>query len=60
MKKTRFAGPLCVILLGFGPAIWVSQAQALAPEMLHDADIVFDNGQVLTMDQDQPPITVMR
>ncbi len=46
MKNTEFTGTLGVILLGSGPAIWVSQAQALAPEMLHDADIVFDNGQV--------------
>jgi len=60
MKKTKFAGTLCVILLGFGPAIWVSQAQDFAPEVLHYADLVFYNGQVLTLDRDQPPFTVMR
>ncbi len=60
LNKTKFAGTLSVILLGFGPAIWVSQAQDLAPEVLHYADLVFYNGQVLTMDQDQPPFTVMR
>jgi len=58
MKKTKFTGTLCAILLGFGPAIRVSQAQDFAPEVLHYADIVFYNGQVLTMDQDQPPFTI--
>ena len=58
MKKNKFAGTLCVILLAFGPAIRVSQAQDLAPEVLHYADLVFYNGQVLTMDRDQPPFTV--
>ena len=58
MKKTKFAGTLCVILIAFGPAIRVSQAQDLAPEVLHYADLVFYNGQVLTMDRDQPPFTV--
>ncbi len=58
MKKTKFAGTLCAILLGFGPAIWVSQAQALAPEVLHDPDIVFDNGQVA--DHGSRPATLYR
>ncbi len=58
MKKTKFALILCAILLGFEPAVWVSQAQDLAPEVLHYADMVFYNGHVLTMDRDQPPFTV--
>ena len=37
---------------------WVAQAQNLPPEVTHYADIVFYNGSVLTMDQDQPPFTV--
>lgn len=44
-----------VIVLVLGSAICISQAQDLAPEILHYADIVFHNGQVLTMDQDRPP-----
>ncbi len=58
MKNTRFAGTLCVILLASGPAIWVSQAQALAPEVLHDPHIVLDNGQVA--DNGSRPATLYR
>ncbi|MEE2821717.1 MAG: amidohydrolase family protein [Acidobacteriota bacterium] len=45
-----------LVLLGF---TWgISHAQDLAPEVLDYADIVLYNGQVLTMDGDQPPINV--
>ncbi len=37
---------------------WIAQAQDLPPEVAHYADIVFYNGSVLTMDQDQPPFSV--
>jgi len=58
MKETRFTSVLCAIVLVFGPAVWVAQAQDLAPEVLHYAEMVFYNGHVLTMDRDQPPFTV--
>ncbi len=46
-------------LLIFGPFLFVSQAQDLPPEVLRYADTILYNGQVLTMDRDQPPITVV-
>ena len=46
------------ILLICCSSILVSQAQELPPEVLSYADIVLYNGQVLTMDSDQPPFTV--
>jgi predicted amidohydrolase YtcJ len=46
------------IFLVFFSSVWVSQAQDLPPEVAHYADLVFYNGSVLTMDQDQPPFTV--
>jgi len=52
---------LCILslLLIFGPLLGVSQAQDLPPEVLRYADTILYNGQVLTMDRDQPPITVV-
>ncbi len=52
--------PLCLltVLLTFAPFLLVSQAQSLPPEVLRYADMVLYNGQVLTMDRDQPPINV--
>ena len=55
MKRSQSAAMQCVIVLVLGSAICISQAQDLAPEILHYADIVFHDGQVLTMDQDRPP-----
>ena len=50
---------LCGIgLLVFGPLTTISQGQDLPPEVLDYAEMVLYNGQVLTMDGDQPPITV--
>ncbi|MCK5352649.1 hypothetical protein KAJ77_08710, partial [bacterium] len=46
------------ILLICCSSILVSQTQELPPEVLSYADIVLYNGQVLTMDRDQPPINV--
>ncbi len=58
MNQARFAGAFCAIVLVFGSAVWIAQAQDVAPEVLHYADMVFYNGHVLTMDRDQPPFTV--
>ncbi len=60
MKETKFTSMLCAIALVFGPVVWVAQAQDLAPEVLHYADMVFYNGHVLTMDRYRPPITVVQ
>ena len=49
---------LLTVLLTFAPFFLVSQAQNLPPEVLRFADMVLYNGQVLTMDRDQPPINV--
>ncbi len=49
---------LLTVLLIFAPFSLVSQAQNLPPEVLRFADMVLYNGQVLTMDRDQPPINV--
>ena len=53
---------LCIVstLLIFGPFLWVSQAQDLPPEVIGYADTVLYNGQVLTMDRDQPPINAVQ
>ncbi len=37
-----------------------SQAQELPPEIVSYADMVLYNGQVLTMDREQPPINVVQ
>jgi len=50
---------MMILLLMFGPFLFVSQAQDLPPEVLRYADTILYNGQVLTMDRDQPPITVV-
>ena len=47
-----------IALLVFGPWPGVAQAQDLPAEVLRYADMVLYNGQILTMDRDQPPITV--
>ena len=47
------------LLLMFAPLVSVAQAQDLPPEVLRYADMVLYNGHVLTMDRDQPPITVV-
>ena len=45
-------------LLFFGPWLGFAQAQNLPAEVLRYADMVLYNGQILTMDRDQPPISV--
>ncbi len=61
-KKPRIFVTLCVMhfLLIFGPFLSFSQAQELPPEIVSYADMVLYNGQVLTMDREQPPINVVR
>ena len=65
MNKNRLisvnVSTLCILsfMLIFGPLLGVSQAQDLPPEVLRYADTILYNGQVLTMDRDQPPITVV-
>ena len=55
----RFPKPLGIgILLISYFFVFVPQAQELPPEVLSYADIILYNGQVLTMDRDQPPFTV--
>lgn len=63
IRKTRFslaAVTLRVmsIVVVSGAFCTISQAQQLPPEVLRYADTVLYNGQVLTMDRDQPPINV--
>ncbi|MCH8320653.1 MAG: hypothetical protein IH790_06840, partial [Acidobacteria bacterium] len=41
---------MMILLLMFGPLLFVSQAQDLPPEVLRYADTILFNGQVLTMD----------
>ena len=53
---TRSCFPVLAVLLFFQFAD--SLAQDLPPEVLSYADMVLYNGQVLTMDRDQPPFTV--
>ena len=50
---------LAVSLLIFGLSSF-SQAQELPPEIVSYADMVLYNGQVLTMDREQPPINVVQ
>ena len=63
MSQTRhlFGRVSTLSLIGFlvlvGPVWTVAQAQEPPPEVLRYADMILYNGQVLTMDQDQPPIT---
>ncbi len=61
-KKPRTVVTLCVMsfLVIFGPFPWFSQAQELPPEIVSYADMVLYNGQVLTMDREQPPIHVVQ
>ena len=47
-------------LLIFGLFLSFSQAQELPPEIVSYADMVLYNGQVLTMDREQPPINVVQ
>ena len=47
-------------LLIFGFFLSFSQAQELPPEIVSYADMVLYNGQVLTMDREQPPINVVQ
>ena len=51
---------LCLmsLMLMLGPFVQASLAQDLPPEVLHYADTILYNGQVLTMDRDRPPINV--
>lgn len=59
MKRSQSTVVQCaMILVLLGSVLGISQAQELVPEVLHYADIVLYNGQILTMDQDQPPINV--
>ena len=60
MSRKRHFANVCWIslVLMVGPFMRVSSAQDLPPEVLGYADTVFYNGQVLTMDRDQPPINV--
>ena len=60
MSRKRHFANVCWIslVLMVGPFMRVSLAQDLPPEVLGYADTVFYNGQVLTMDRDQPPINV--
>lgn len=53
---TRSCFPVLAVLFFFQFAD--SLAQDLPPEVLSYADMVLYNGQVLTMDRDQPPFTV--
>ena len=48
-------GMMSLLILGSFSALC---AQDLPPEILLYADTILYNGQVLTMDRDQPPITV--
>ena len=47
-------------LLFWGPFLCATQAQDLPPEVLRYADTVLYNGQVMTMDRDEPPINVVQ
>ena len=57
----RIVSALCLLslLLLVEPLGW-AQAQNVPPEVLRYADTVLYNGQVLTMDRDQPPINVVQ
>ena len=59
-KKRLSLFPICSIslLLILGPLSLPAPAQDYPPEILTYADLILYNGQVLTMDRDQPPITV--
>ncbi len=61
-RKHIFLGVFTSCIVGFlifTAFSFISQAQNLPPEVLRYADTVFYNGQVLTMDGDSPPITVV-
>ena len=47
-------------LLVWGPFLCATQAQDLPPEVLRYADTVLYNGQVMTMDRDEPPINIVQ
>ncbi len=51
---------LMSLLLVFYSCVWAVQAQDLPAEVLRYADTVLYNGQVMTMDRDQPPINVVQ
>ncbi len=55
---TAFTLRLMSIVVVSGAFCATLQAQRLPPEVLNYADTVLYNGQVLTMDRDQPPIHV--
>ena len=56
MIKTQSIIVPTLFLLVFCPFVTAALAQDLPPEILRYADTVLYNGQILTMDQDQPPI----
>ncbi|MEE8460550.1 MAG: hypothetical protein V3S50_00325, partial [Acidobacteriota bacterium] len=56
--KSRISAAVCFLF--FGPFLSFSQAQELPPEIVSYADMVLYNGQVLTMDREQPPINVVQ
>lgn len=56
--KSRISPAVCFLF--FGPFLSFSQAQELPPEIVSYADMVLYNGQVLTMDREQPPINVVQ
>jgi predicted amidohydrolase YtcJ len=63
MDEKRFIVPgvLACLMMSvlWGPLVGVSRAQEIPPEVLGYADLVLYNAQVLTMDRDRPPITVV-
>ncbi len=54
-----FKLPILSLLLVSHSGVAVIQAQDLPAEVLRYADTVLHNGQVMTMDSDQPPITIV-
>jgi hypothetical protein len=55
--KSRISLAVCLLIFGLSS---FSQAQELPPEIVSYADMVLYNGQVLTMDREQPPINVVQ
>jgi len=54
-----FKLPIFSLLLVFHSGVATIGAQDLPVEVLRYADTVLHNGQVMTMDRDQPPITIV-
>jgi hypothetical protein len=54
-----FKLPIFSLLLVFHSGVATIGAQDLPAEVLRYADTVLHNGQVMTMDRDQPPITIV-